>query len=69
MKVRSYKLDEQSATVSHPRDDVAILGYKAHMEYEQKGQPGSMDAYYTTTWVRDGQKWRAVAGSESRAKA
>jgi hypothetical protein len=68
MKVRSYKLDESTATVGHPRDDIAILAYKAHMEYEQAGKPGTIDAYYTTTWVRDGQKWRAVAGSESRAK-
>ena len=69
MKVRSYKLDEGSATVARPRDDLAIVGYKAHMEYEQAGKPGAFDAYYTTTWIRDGQKWRAVAGSESRAKA
>jgi len=64
-KIRSYKLDEQGARVSRPVDDVAIIAYRARMDYERQGKPNSLDAFYTTTWVRQGERWRAVASSES----
>ena len=65
-RMKSYKIDDGTVTVATPADDIAIVAYRAQMDYEREGKPGKSDSYFSSTWIRDGRAWRCVAGCESK---
>jgi hypothetical protein len=68
MKLRSYKFDEGSFRVFPVTQDVAIVAYKAHSNFERGGKGEEMDNYYASTWLKKGGTWRVVAGAVTCVK-
>ncbi len=46
-------------------DDVAVLAYEVHEELTVEGQPISIEAAETSTWVRRDGRWACAQHSES----
>jgi ketosteroid isomerase-like protein len=59
-----YKLDDD-IKVRLLGDDVAILAYKVHEELTVDGQPVSLDATESSTWVRRRGRWVCTLHSEA----
>jgi hypothetical protein len=70
MRLKSYRLDDGNATFRELGPGVALLAYKGSSEFQREGQdrPEKADYFYSTTWIRSGNTWRAAAGSASRAE-
>ncbi len=46
-------------------DDVAVLAYEVHEELTLDGQPITLEAADTSTWVRRGDRWRCAIHTEA----
>jgi len=46
-------------------DKVAVIAYPVHLEMRVKGDPVSIDAADTSTWVRSGGTWQCAQHSEA----
>ena len=62
-RIRSAELD--GACVRQLSDDVAVVAYKVHEELDVDGEPLSLDAHDSSTWVRRDGRWRCAQHSES----
>jgi uncharacterized protein (TIGR02246 family) len=64
-KLNAFSLS--SPVVRFVTDDVAVVAYKVHEELTAGGEPVSLDAADTSTWVRRDGAWLCVAHTESVA--
>jgi hypothetical protein len=70
MKGAKYKLrafDIKDVKFRLLTDDVAVIAYKVHEDLTVDGQPVSMDAADTSTWIRRDGYWRCALHTEARA--
>ncbi len=68
MVLTSFELSDFE--VLFPNDTTAVVAYRAKQGVGQRGQKEStvQEANDTSTWVRDGDRWRCVMHSESLAQ-
>lgn len=64
-KLKSYKMDEKSASFRELRPGVAALAYKVHEEYDRAGKPWATDSYNSSVWVKNGNTWECALHTES----
>jgi hypothetical protein len=62
---RLKKYDFSDIKVMSPAPDVAIIGYHVREELEVDGQPLTLEANDSTTWVRKNGRWLSAAHTES----
>src|SRR5262245_57255844 len=55
----------QDVQVERVTDDVALIAYLVHEELLVEGQPMTLDAADTSTWVREADGWRCALHTES----
>jgi uncharacterized protein (TIGR02246 family) len=68
MQSAQYTLDEFALTdpeVRMIRDDVAVLAYEVHEQLTVEGQPVTLVAADTSTWVRRDGRWVCAVHTES----
>jgi uncharacterized protein (TIGR02246 family) len=63
-KLESFEVDDE-IEVKLLTDDVAVLAYKVHEELVVDGNPVSVDAADSSTWIRRDGKWVCAAHTES----
>jgi len=51
--------------VIFPSDDTAIVAYKVHQKGEMGGKAMDLRCADSTTWVRDGSKWKCALHTET----
>jgi hypothetical protein len=68
-KLKSFTIDEGSATVRELAPGVAFIAYKLVQESVMDGKPNNSSAYFTGTWVKNGSDWKCAAVTESRIEA
>jgi hypothetical protein len=61
--VNDFELDD--VKVRMLSNDVAVLAYKVHEELEVDGEPVTMDAVDSSTWVRKNGRWVCALHTES----
>ena len=66
IKLKSYRLDDNSATFRELAPGVVAIAYKAHAEFERAGKPLPTDAYYTSVWQKQPSGWQCALSSETR---
>jgi ketosteroid isomerase-like protein len=66
IKLKSYRLDDNSATFRELAPGVVAIAYKAHADFEQAGKPLPTDAYYTSVWQKQAGGWQCALSSETR---
>ena len=66
-RVRAFKFDEANANVRQIRDDVAVVAYKVHEEFERGGKAQKQDAFDSSVWVRKGDRWECAVHTETLA--
>ena len=64
--VENFELDD-NVQVRMLSDDIAILAYKVHEELTVDGEPVTIDAADTSTWVRRNGRWLCALHTESIA--
>ena len=67
-RLKSYRLDESEAKFAELAPGVVAYAYKAHMEYDREGKPGTSDSYFTSTWVKKGSNWQQAVSTEIPTK-
>jgi ketosteroid isomerase-like protein len=65
-KLRSFDLDTKDVTFREFGPSAAFLACKVTLDYEMKGEPDHMDAYYSYVWTND-DGWKCAVATESRA--
>jgi hypothetical protein len=68
MESGNYTLDEFELKESEVRmltDDVAIHAYKVHEDLTVDGQPVTLDASQSSTWIRRNGRWACALHTES----
>ena len=65
-RITSFEFFEER--VIFPTPDLAIASYKAKQSFTMDGKSHDMVVYDTTTWVKKGGKWVAVAHTETPAQ-
>ena len=58
-----FKLSDMD--VVFPRDDLAIATYRASQSMEKAGRKLQMQAFDSSTWIRQREGWKCVAHTES----
>ena len=66
-RVRSFTIDERSASVRPISNDVVAVAYKVDEQVEQGGKTQSLQAFDTSVWVREGSNWKCAAHTETIA--
>jgi uncharacterized protein (TIGR02246 family) len=66
-RLRSFKFDDKTANVRQIGNDVAVVAYKVHEEFERGGRPQQQDAYDTSVWVKKGGRWECAVHTETLA--
>ena len=66
-RVRSFTIDDRSASVRPIGSDAAVLAYSIKEELEHQGKPQTLDAFDTSVWVRENGQWKCAAHTESVA--
>ena len=57
--------DIEDVQVQRLSDDVAVIGYKVHLELTVEGQALTLDAADASTWVRKNGRWLCALHTES----
>lgn len=69
MQAANYTLNDfelkEGAQVHLLRDDVAIVAYQVHEELTVDGEPVTLDAADSSTWVRRNGRWLCALHTES----
>jgi hypothetical protein len=68
MESANYTLDKFELKESEVRmltDDVAVHAYKVHEDLTVEGQPITMDASQSSTWIRRNGRWTCALHTES----
>ncbi|MFL5495674.1 MAG: nuclear transport factor 2 family protein [Gemmatimonadales bacterium] len=69
MKAAPYTMErfeiKEGAEVRLVRDDVAIVAYQVHEELTVEGEPVTLDAADSSTWVRRNGRWLCASHTES----
>jgi ketosteroid isomerase-like protein len=66
-RVRSFTIDDRSASVRPIGKDVAVVAYSIKEHLEHQGKPQTLDAFDTSVWVRENGQWKCAAHTESVA--
>jgi ketosteroid isomerase-like protein len=66
-RVRSFTIDDRSASVRPIGKDVAVVAYSIKEDLEHQGKPQTLDAFDTSVWVRENGQWKCAAHTESVA--
>lgn len=64
--IHRFELDDD-AKVRALGDDVAVVAYQVHEELTVDGEPITLDAADSSTWVRRDGRWRCALHSEAIA--
>ncbi|OAI41681.1 hypothetical protein AYO38_12105 [bacterium SCGC AG-212-C10] len=64
-RLKSYKVDERTATTHEIGDGVIAIAYKVHDEYEDKGKQRTMDSFNTSVWNKHGTGWQCTVHTET----
>ena len=67
-EVGDWELDKfefSDVQVIFPADDTAIIAYKVHQTGTMKDQPMDLNCADSTTWVRDGNRWKCALHTEA----
>jgi ketosteroid isomerase-like protein len=64
-RVRSFKIDDASASTREVGNNTVALAYKVNEELEHLGKPQKMEAYDTSVWVRENGSWRCAVHTET----
>ncbi|WP_332693030.1 nuclear transport factor 2 family protein [Devosia sp.] len=61
--LESFKFSDLN--VIFPSDDTAIVAYKVHQKGETGGKAMDLRCVDSTTWVRDGKRWKCALHTET----
>lgn len=68
MNDQTWRLDQfelMDVNVRQVREDVAVIAYRVKERLEVDGEPLTLEAADTSTWVRSGDGWRCAVHTES----
>lgn len=63
-ELRDFQIDP-GAEVKLISPDVAVVAYKVHEDLIVEGEPLSLDAAESSTWVKRGSQWRCALHTEA----
>jgi hypothetical protein len=64
-QLHGYTMDAQDMHVRTIGDNVALVAYKVSEDVTIDGERIKFDAYDTSVWVRNGNKWQCAMHTES----
>ena len=67
-KLRSFRLDDGGAQFRELGPNAATVAYKADSEFELGGKAQKNTSWYSSTWVRTGDRWKCALVTESAVK-
>ena len=60
--LEEYRFSE--IIVKFPVKNVGIIAYKAYIKGSYKGNNVTGNSYHTSTWVKNGKKWKMILHTE-----
>lgn len=66
-KLERYDIKDEDIQVRRLSDDVAIVAYNVHEDFDVDGKEVSFDAADTSTWIKRDGKWVCALHTESVA--
>jgi ketosteroid isomerase-like protein len=64
-ELTNYTIDDKSFMIRKLTDEVVLVAYRVYEDLVVDGKPESLEAFDTSVWVRQGDRWLCAMHTES----